>query len=191
MNPFETGEYTMEYQPSTLIEVLTEAEAPTIERPKNNRGAPPKIERNKQFAAAYNAGATIDELSAQFGLNHSTTKQYIMKLRRWGLITRLHDPRTQITRERNKHIVSQYHAGVSSQTLSAQYNLTAVQIGQIIHDDKMRTLAGVVDNPLLYVAITLDDAKALASTGIASPAMREACLTAVTLKMKDQPPAAR
>jgi transposase len=144
---------------------------PLISKTTVRRGPLPKTERNNAFAAAYNAGATKEELSALFGLKPNTVDQYIMKLRKWGLITRLPVTRRGINEERNRLIVEKHNAGLSKVELSKEFNLSTMQIRNIIQEAEAKKMSPVAANPVLYPGVPLHILQEVRAGGI--DAMRE------------------
>lgn len=129
----------------------------TNETPKKSRrGGKPKTERNQAMAADYDAGLSIDELAAKYGLKTSSVNLMIMQFRRVGLVSRQADRRPLRHVQRNNEIVSKYEAGgVTVRQLADEYGMTPVNVSSIIREASMRREASV--DPFVTVTIRRTD----------------------------------
>lgn len=137
------------------------------ERVRRNRGPARKTARNEAFAAAYNAGATREELATMFNLRPNTVEQYLVKFRRWGLITR---PTTASQRvsgkaERNAAIVKQYREGASVTVLAQKFGLSSMQVRNIVHEAEAREQSQVDTDPWVHAAFHLSVVEDITSHG--------------------------
>lgn len=130
----------------------------STETPKKRRGARPKTERNKQFAADYDAGMSVEELSAKYGLKPSSVQSMVMQFRRNGLITRQADRRPDRNAERNAEIVRRYETeDITVRALAEEYGMTPVNMSIIIRNAAMRK--ETANDPFVTVKIRLSDAQ--------------------------------
>lgn len=80
-----------------------------------------KEERDKEMAEKYKAGATLEELSAKYGLATSTIWNYIY----------IYVPRELIS-ERNEWMYEKYKAGATVEELAEEYGLAVISVYGII-----------------------------------------------------------
>lgn len=126
------------------------------ERVRRHRGPQRKTARNEAFAAAYNAGASPEDLAKMFNLKPNTVEQYLVKFRRWGLITRpTTSQRVSGKAERNAAIVKDYRAGTSVSVLAQKYALSAMQVRNVVHEAEAREQSQVDTDPWVHAAFHL------------------------------------
>ena len=125
---------------------------------KKRRGARPKTERNRQFAADYDAGLSIDELATKYGLRVSSVQSMVMQFRRNGLIQRQADRRPDRNAERNAEIVHRYETeDITVRALAEEYGMTQVNMSLILRNAAMRKETSA--DPFVTVKIRLSDAQ--------------------------------
>lgn len=142
---------------------------------------PNRTTRNLQFAAEYNAGASNEDLAQKFGLTVSTVRQYVVRLRKAGLITRR--PRQDRPRkaERNAEIVKRRADGESVADLAKNFGLSPMQVRNVLSDHKARTEARLDADPILYAAVRLSTInRLLDGDEAAQAAVRGALLDALS-----------
>lgn len=124
---------------------------------KKRRGARPKTERNRQFAADYDAGLSIDELATKYGLRVSSVQSMVMQFRRNGLIQRQADRRPDRNAERNAEIVHRYETeDITVRALAEEYGMTQVNMSLILRNAAMRKEMAV--DPFLVIRVKRSDA---------------------------------
>lgn len=156
-------------------------------------GPPKKTARNEAFAAAYNAGASVEELSRMFNLRPNTVVQYIVKFRRWGLITR-HDVvrrTSQQTAERNVEIARRRDAGATVAELAAEFTLSAMQVRNVLNEVEERRRTQIESDPIVMLAVRRSTAEEIAAAGSAGLLAHQRDLVAAAKAAAQRPPAAR
>lgn len=109
-------------------------------RPGRPRGTDPKTKiRDIEFAKAYDAGDSIEELADKFELALATTKNYVYRLRRIGLITR-RDQRIyeRPAQDRDSEIASRVNSGQSVDDVASAFSLSSARVQQIVYLDSLR-----------------------------------------------------
>ena len=124
--------------------------------PKKRRGARPKTERNRQFAADYDSGMTIPELAQKYRLKPSSVQSMIMQFRRNGLIQRQADRRPDANAERNAEIVRRYETeNTTMRALAEEYGMTQVNLSLILRNAAMRR--EMAADPFLVIRVKRSD----------------------------------
>lgn len=114
-----------------------------VQRPKGRPGRPRGIDpktkqRDIEFANDYNAGFSIEQLSSKYELALATTKNYVYRLRRIGLITR-RDPRVykRPAQERDAQIAKRVEDGLSVDDVATAFGVSTARVQQIVYLDRL------------------------------------------------------
>ena len=134
-------------------------------RTRPRRGAQPKLQRDKDFAADFDGGMTTSALSRKYGLKESTVRMMVVRFRRDGLIHRPSEPRRSAHAERDAEIVRRYDAGgVTERELAEEYEMTPINVSSIIRSARIRKLVG--EDAPIFLAIPQKIAESLADRKI-------------------------
>lgn len=126
-------------------------------------GARDRALRNTSLARDYNIGMDVDALAQRYNLKPSTVRQYIVRLRKTGLVTRRPGRTYPEKQERNARIVAGHKLGESIFDLSVRFSLSEAQIKNILSDAQVREETGLDVDPLIYVAVRLSTARQAAA----------------------------
>lgn len=134
-------------------------------RRRPRRGAQPKLQRDKDFAADFDGGMTTSALSRKYGLKESTVRMMVVRFRRDGLIHRPSEPRRSAHADRDAEIVSLYEeGGLTEREIAAQYEMTPINVSSIIRSARIRKVVGS-DAPI-FLAVPQRVAESLADRKI-------------------------
>lgn len=141
-----------------------------------------RYERDRSLARDYNSGMDCSALADKYALTVSTVRQYLVRLRKTGLVTRRPDRVYPAKQERNSLIMDAVRAGETVDDVGQRFDLSSAQVRNIIADAEAREKARLDTDPIIYIAVRLSAARSAASGAAGSDiALRAALADAILL----------